>query len=113
MPVSRMESGKRPGKSSERNTAIHYWVPLDVRKVIDRDEAMPYQLRINPKRYYRQTEQDKHVGSTECYSSARVPLALARARGMFLPGYGDTRVFSVLRSAFSHALARLSNRLEA
>ncbi len=27
---------------------------------------MPYQLRIDPKRYYRQTEQDEEIGSLEC-----------------------------------------------
>ena len=59
MPVRLVKSGKRPGESPERNTAIHHWVLLDIRKVIDSDEAMPYQLRIDPKRYDRQTEQDK------------------------------------------------------
>src|SRR5438876_12062478 len=45
MPVARVKSGKRPGESRERNTAIHHWVFLDIRKVIDRDEAMPDHLR--------------------------------------------------------------------
>ena len=34
------------------HTAIHHWIVLDIRRVIERDEAMPYQLRIDPKRYY-------------------------------------------------------------
>src|SRR5258708_1773486 len=59
MPVPRVKSGKRPGEPLERHTAIHHWVLLDIRKVIDRDEATPYQLRIDPKRHYRQTEQDE------------------------------------------------------
>ena len=55
---------------AERNTAIHHWIFLDIRGVIERDEAMPYQLRIDPKRYYRQTEQDEKVGSLECCNVA-------------------------------------------
>src|SRR6266850_1364438 len=114
MPVPRVKSGKRPGESGERNTAIHHWIVLDIRGVIERDEAMPYQLRIDPKRYYRQTEQDKEVGSLECCSSACVSLAFARAEnGIFLPGCGDTPVFSLLRGPFSHIFARLSDRLDA
>ena len=80
MPVPRVKSGKRPGESRERNTAIHHWIFLDIRKVIDSDEAMPYQLRIDPKRYYRQTEQDEQVGSLECCSSACVSSATGRPR---------------------------------
>src|SRR5437667_10479320 len=75
---------------------------------------MPYQLRIDPKRYYRQTEQDQKVGSLECCSSACVPLAFARAEnGIFLPGCGVAPVFSLLRRPFSHPAARLSHRLDA
>src|SRR5437660_11426580 len=70
MPVSLVKSGKRPGKTPERNTAIHYWVPLDIRKVINSDEAMPDHLRINPERHYRQTEQDEELGSLECCNVA-------------------------------------------
>src|SRR6266446_4886337 len=70
MPVPRVKSGKRPGESRQRNAAIHHWIVLDIRGVIERDEVMPYQLRIDPKRYYRQTEQDKEVGSLECCNVA-------------------------------------------
>ena len=54
MPVRLVKSGKRPGESPERNTAIHHRVPLDVRKVVESDEAMPDHLGINPKRHYRE-----------------------------------------------------------
>src|SRR4030095_7134578 len=70
MPVTRVKGGKRPGESPECNTAIHHWIVLDIRGVIERDEVMPYQLRIDPKRYYRQTEQDENVGSLQCCSVA-------------------------------------------
>src|SRR3954463_12337397 len=75
MPVPRMKSGKRPGESRERNTAIYHWIVLDIRGVIERDEVMPYQLRIDPKRYQRQTDQDKNVSPLECCSSVCVSLA--------------------------------------
>ncbi len=103
MPVPRVKGGKRPGDSLERKTAMHHCIVLDIRRVIESDETMPYQLRINPKGYYRQTEQDQKVGSLECCSSVcvssatgrtrRGELALARAKkGIFLPGCGDTPV---------------------
>ena len=115
MPVPRIKGGERPGESRQRNTAVHHWIFLDIRGVIERDEAMPYQLRIDPKRHYRQTEQDEKIGSLECCSSAcvssatgrtrRGELAFARAKnGIFLAGCGDARVFSLLRGPFSHAL---------
>src|SRR6266480_77285 len=99
MPVRLVESGKRPGESPERNTAIHYWVLLDIRKVIDSDEAMADHLRVNPKRHYRQTEQDEKIGSLECCHMAN--------RDCFrsLPaGCGKADSFSLLRHPFSHAV---------
>ena len=63
MPVSRMKSGERPGESRERNTAIHHWIFLDIRGVIESDELMPDHLRINRKRDCRQTEKDEKIGS--------------------------------------------------
>src|SRR5439155_24325840 len=108
MPVSLVKSGKRPRESAERNTAIHYWVPLDIRKVIGNDEAVPDHLRINPKRHYRQTKQDEEVGSLECCSSACVSLAFARTeKGIFSPAFGYRPVFSLLRSPFSHAVCEI------
>jgi len=105
MPVPRVKGGKRPGESRERNTAIHHWILLDIHGVIERGEVMPDHLRIDPKRYYRQTEQDQKVGSLECCSSACVALAFARAEnGIFLPGCGVAPVFSLLRRPFSHAV---------
>src|SRR6476646_365809 len=76
MPVPRIKSRKRPAESRERNTAIHHWIFLDIRRVIERDEAMPYQLRINPKCYYRQTEQDEKIGSLECCNMADLESSL-------------------------------------
>src|SRR6266480_4301519 len=115
MPISLAKSGKRPGESPERNTAIHRRVLFDIRNIIENDEAMPDHLGINPKRHYRQTEQDEQVGSLECCSSACVSSATGRTRrgelafagaenGIFLPACGDTPVFSLLRGPFSHAV---------
>jgi hypothetical protein len=47
------------GESTERNTAIHHWVLLDIRKVIESDEVMPDHLQINPKCRDRQTGGDE------------------------------------------------------
>src|SRR6476646_9812865 len=63
MPVPRVKSGKRPAESRERDAAVHHRVLLDIPIVIESDEVMPYQLRIDPKRYYRQTEHDEEIGS--------------------------------------------------
>src|SRR5262249_2653037 len=114
MPVPCVKGGKRPRESRERHTAIHHWIVLDIRRVIDSGEAMPDHLRIDPKRHYRQTEHDEKIDSLECYSSAsasgatgrtrRGELALARAeKAIFLRGCGDTPIFSLLRRPFSHA----------
>jgi hypothetical protein len=99
MPVPRMKSGKRPRESLERNTAIHHWVFPDIRGVIESDEAMPDHLRIDPKRYYRQTEQNQKVGSLECCNVAD----LESFRSSFL-ACGKADSFSLLRGPFSHAL---------
>src|SRR5262245_48856960 len=76
MPVRLVKSAKRPGESPKRNTAIHHWVLLDIRKVIDSDETMPYQLRVDSKRHYRQTEQDEKIGSLECCHMADLKSSL-------------------------------------
>ena len=99
MPVPRVKSGKRPGESRKRNTAIHHWIFLDIRRVIESDEAMPYQMRIDPKRYYRQTEQDEKIRSLECCNVAD----LETFRSSFA-GCGKADSFSLLRDPFSHAL---------
>jgi len=59
VPVPLVKSGKRPGESREGNAAIHHRVVLDIPIVIESEEAMPDHLRVNPKRHYRQTEQDE------------------------------------------------------
>src|SRR5215831_8860035 len=113
MPVRLVKSGERPGESRERNTMIHHRVFLDIRIVIQRDELMSHYLRVKPKYYYRQTEHDEEIGSLKCCSSACVSLTFAHAeKGIFLPWCGDTPLVSLLRSPFSHALARLSDRLD-
>src|ERR1700746_2822369 len=78
MPVRLVKSGERPGESRERNTAIHHRGFLCIRIVIQRDELMPHYLRVKPKCYYRQTEQEENVGSLECCSSACVSSATGR-----------------------------------
>ena len=98
MPVPRVKGGKRPGESRERNTAIHHWIFLDIRRVIESDEAMPYQLRIDPKRYGCQTEQDDKVGSLECCNVAD-PESFPSS----FVGSGKADSFSLLRDPFSHA----------
>jgi hypothetical protein len=60
---------------------------------------MPYQLRIDPKRYYRQAEQDQKIGSLECCNVAD----LESFRSSFV-GYCKADSFSLLRRPFIHAL---------
>src|SRR5262245_5708955 len=106
MPVPRVKGGKRPGESLERNTAIHHWIFLDIRGVIERDEAMPDHLRIDPKRHYRQTEQDEKIGSVKCCSVADLESSLfAKTFGLrsSFVARGRGNSFSLLRAPFSHA----------
>src|ERR1700736_3315087 len=99
MPVCRMKRGERPGEPRAGKTAIHHWIFLDVRGVIQSDELMPDHLGINPKRHYRQTEQDEEIGSPECCSVAD-PESF---RGSPL-GCGKANSFSLLRRPFGHAV---------
>jgi hypothetical protein len=78
VPISLAKSGEGPGQPRERDTAIHYRVLFDIRDVIENYEAMPNHLRVDPKRYYCQTEQDEKVGSLESYGSACVSLPITR-----------------------------------
>src|SRR5437870_13254225 len=70
VPVPLVKSSERPGDSRECNTAIHHQVLLDIRIVIQSDELMPHHLRINPKRYDGQAEQDLEIGSPKRCSVA-------------------------------------------
>src|SRR5690349_13120567 len=99
MPVCRMKRGERPGESRAGNTAIHHRIFLDIRGVIKGDELMPDQLRIKPKRHYRQTEQDEEIGSPECWR-------VAERHGASSVGCGRATIFSLLRCSFGHALLR-------
>ena len=91
MPVPSVKSGERPGQSAERNAAIHHGVFCDIPKLIEIGEAMPDHLRINPKRHYRQTEQDEKVGSLEGCNVAD----LETFRGWSV-GCGNADSFSLL-----------------
>src|SRR5215468_7866914 len=59
VPVPLVKSGKRPGESRARDAAIHHRVVLDIPIVIESQEVMPDDLRVNPKCHYGQTEQDE------------------------------------------------------
>ena len=63
MPICRMKRRERPGESRGCNTAIHHWIFLDIRGVIESDELMPDYLRVNRKRHHRETKQDEEIGS--------------------------------------------------
>src|SRR5439155_17774623 len=93
------KSRKRPCEAPERNPAIHHWIILDIRKVIQSDEVMPDHLRIDPERHYRQPEQDENVGSLQRCSVAD----LESFRSSFV-GCGRADTFSLLRGPFSHVL---------
>src|ERR1700726_1625311 len=97
MPVCRIKRGERPGEPHAGKTAIHHWIFLDVRGVIQSDELMPDYLRINPKRHYGQTEQDEQIGSPECCS-------VAERHGASSVGCGKANSFSLLRCPFGHAV---------
>src|SRR6516225_448152 len=71
MPVCHIKRRECPGKSRAGDTAIHHWIFPDVRGVIESDELMPDYLRVNPKRHYRETEQDDKIGSFQSCSVAK------------------------------------------
>src|SRR5690242_17363954 len=70
MPVCCMKRSERPCDARERNTAIHHWIFLDIRRVIESDELMPDHLRINRERHYCETQHDQEIGSPTCCSVA-------------------------------------------
>jgi len=71
MPICRVKCGERPGQSRQRNPAIHHWIFLDIRGVIESDELMPDYLGVKPKRHYRETEQDDEIASFQSCSVAK------------------------------------------
>src|SRR5437762_1273116 len=99
MPICRVKRGERPSESRERNTAIHHWIFLDICGVIKSDELMPDYLRINPKRHYRETEQDDEIGSFQSCGVAKRDdtLSLRRSKSSF----------SLSRCSFGHLFTRL------
>src|SRR4029077_15695947 len=79
MPVPLVKGSKGPYDSRECNAAIHHCVLLDIRIVIQSDELMPDDLRINRERHYRQAEHDEQIGSPACCNEAwRRVLSCAR-----------------------------------
>src|SRR6478609_5059262 len=103
MPVCRIERGECPSEPRERNTAIHHWIFPDVRGVIERDELMPDYLRVNPKRYHRETQQDQEIGSLQSYSVAE------RDRASSFRRCTKSRL-SLSRCSFSHLIVSLTLR---
>ena len=98
-PVCGVKSRERQGESIERHAAIHHGVVRDIQRVVEIGEAMPDHLRINPKCYYRQTDQNEKVGSLEGCTAAD----LESFRG-WPGGCGKADCFSFLRGPFRHAL---------
>ena len=114
MPVCLVKSGERPSESRERNTAIHHWIFLDIRRVIETEEVMPDHLRIDPKRYYRQTEQDENVGSLQCCSVADLESSLlAKTFGVRSLTAVKPTAFRFFAIRLAMLFARLSDRLDA
>ena len=100
MPVCRIKRGERPGEPRAGNTAIHQWIFLDIRRVIESDELMPDYLRVNPKGHYRKAEQDEEI---ESLKSSRVA---EWSDTSFVPRTKKSS-FSFSRCSFSHLFARL------
>src|SRR5205814_8985580 len=61
MPVCLVKSGECPGESRKVNAAIHHWIIFNIPAIIESDELMPNDLRINPKGDYRQPENDEKI----------------------------------------------------
>src|SRR5437773_1418071 len=107
MPISVIKSRECPGESIEGHTAIHHRVFRDIRRVIEIDEAMPDHLRINPKCYYRQTEQDEKIASLECCNVADLECSLlAKTFGVRSSsvGCGKADSLSLFRGPLIHAV---------
>src|SRR5438067_3643299 len=105
MPVSDVKSRERPGESIERHAAVDHGVFRDIRRVIEMDEAMSDQLRINPKCHNRQTEQDDKVGALQPYDVADLESSLlAKTFGVrtSFVRCSNTDSFFLLRCPFSH-----------
>ena len=100
MPICGVKGGERPGESRERKAAIHHWIFLDICRVIERDEVMPDYLRVDPKRRYRETEQDGEIGSLQSCSVAKRDDASSLRRS-------NNSSFSLSRCSFGHLFAGL------
>src|SRR5438876_7126855 len=100
MPVRRIKRGERPDESRAANTAVHHWIFLDIRGVIQSDELMPDHLRVNPKRYYHQAEQDDKIGLLQSCSVAKRDDTSSVRRS-------NKGSFSFSRCSFGHLFARL------
>ncbi len=100
MPICGVKCGERPGESRERNTAIHHWIFLDICGVIESDEPMPDYLRVNPKRHYRETEEEDELESFQSCSVAKRDDTRSLRRS-------NKSSFSLSRCLFGHLFARL------
>src|SRR5437763_13395262 len=105
MPVCLVKSGECPGESRKGNAAIHHWIIFNIPAIIESDELMPNDLRINPKGDYRQPENNKKIRSCECGNVA----VLERFSDETV-GRGGNINLSVLRSYFSHRVCAHHNR---
>ena len=85
MPVCGVKRSERPSESRPSNTAIHHWILLDIRRVIESDEVMPDHLRINRKRHDCQSSGNRDFGAAEFPSRNRQRSFLLRC----LPGHCD------------------------
>src|ERR1700719_3063256 len=99
MPICRVKSGKRPGDSRERNTAVHHWIFFDIRGVIQSDELMPDYLRVDRKRHHGQAEHDEKIRLSE---RTRVT-GPESFRGSSL-GCDKANSFSLFRLPFGHSV---------
>jgi hypothetical protein len=105
MPVRRIKRGERPDESRAGNTAIHHWIFLDIRGVIESDELMPDHLRINRKRHYCQSTGDEEIHSTE-----RCTLTIAGCGRSFASDANAT-LLSFSHSVFGHSVKETASQL--
>lgn len=101
MPVRRMKRCECPGESGGGDTSIHHWIFLNVRGVIESDELMLNDLRINRQRHYCQREQDEKIGSRQSCSVAKADRTSSVRRSA-------TSSFSLSRCSFSHAVCKIT-----
>src|SRR5436309_11038500 len=105
MPVRRIKCSERPGESCQRNAAIHHWIFLDIRGVIQSDELMPDHLRINRERHDRQSTGDEEIHSTE-----QCTCTIAGCGRSFASDANAT-LLSFTHSVFGHSVKETASQL--